>query len=58
MDTTIILVLVLSALFLGSILWLVIHSRRQQGAAVPIRRAGTPAGKNVRGCAAGGEKTR
>lgn len=55
MDTTIILVLVLSALFLGSILWLVIHSRRQQGAAVPVRREGTPAGKNVRGRAAGGE---
>jgi hypothetical protein len=49
MDTTIILVLVLSALFLGSILWLIIYSRRQQGVAVPVRQAERPAGKNVPG---------
>ena len=49
MDTTIILVLVLSALFLGSILWLIIYSRRQKGDAVPIRQAKAPAGKNAPG---------
>jgi hypothetical protein len=58
MDTTIIFTLVLSALFLGSILWLVIYSRRQQGAAVRARRAETPAGKDVSGRpASGGKKT-
>ena len=49
MDTTIILVLVLSAFFLGSILWLVIYSRRQNGDAVPVRRPKTQEGKNVPG---------
>lgn len=49
MDKTIILVLVLSALFLGSILWLIIYSRRQNGAAAPVRQAKTAAGKNVPG---------
>jgi hypothetical protein len=48
MDTTIILVLVLSAAFLGSILWLIIYSRRQQGVAAPAKRPAPPAGKNVR----------
>jgi preprotein translocase subunit SecG len=48
MDTTIILVLILSAFFLGSILWLVIYSRRQQRVAAQAKRPAAPAGKNVR----------
>jgi len=48
MDTTIILVLVLSASFLGSILWLVIYSRRQQRVAAQAKRPAPPAGRNVR----------
>ena len=54
MDTTIIFTLVLSAFFLGGILWLVIHARRQQGATVRARQTETPAGRNVRGRRAGG----
>jgi preprotein translocase subunit SecG len=58
MDKTIIFTLVLSALFLGSIIWLVIHSRRQQGAAVQAKQAETPAEKKVSGRrASGGKKT-
>ena len=49
MDTTIIFTLVLSAFFLGGILWIVIHSRRQRGAAVRAKRAETPDGRNVPG---------
>jgi cbb3-type cytochrome oxidase subunit 3 len=57
MDTTIIFTLVLSAFFLGGILWLVIHSRRQQGAAVLAQRAETD-GKDVPGRReSGGKKT-
>jgi hypothetical protein len=48
MDTTIILTLVLSASFLGSILWLVIYSRRQQRVAAQAKRPAPPAGKSVR----------
>lgn len=58
MDTTIIFTLVLSAFFLGGILWIVIHSRRQQGADVQSRQAETPDGQDVSGRAAsGGKKT-
>lgn len=49
MDTAVIFALVLSAIFLGCMLWLVIYSRRQKGTAVPARRAGPPADKNVHG---------
>ena len=49
MDTTIIFTLVLSAFFLGGILWLIIHSRRQQGATVRARQADAPAGKDITG---------
>ena len=48
MDTTIVLVLVLTALFLGSILWLVIYSRRQQRVAVQAKHPAPPVGKSVR----------
>ena len=48
MDTTIIFALALSASFLGSILWLVIYSRRQQRVAVQAKRPAPPVGKNVR----------
>ena len=57
MDTTIIFTLVLSAFFLGGILWIVIHSRRQQGAAVREQPSPAQAGKHVRlPRAGGGEK--
>jgi hypothetical protein len=49
MDTAVIFALVLSAIFLGCILWLVIYSRLQKGGAVPARRAGPPADKNLPG---------
>jgi hypothetical protein len=49
MDTTIIFTLILSAFFLGGILWLIIHSRRQQGATVRSRPADAPAGKDLTG---------
>ncbi len=49
MDTTIIFTLVLSAFFLGGIAWLVIHSRRQPGAAGRARQAEPPAGKSAHG---------
>lgn len=48
MDTTIILVLILSALFLGSILWLIIYSRQQQRVAAQAKRPAPPAGKDLR----------
>lgn len=48
MDTTNIFTLILSAFFLGGIVWLAIHSRRRQGAAVKAHRPETPAGKDVR----------
>jgi hypothetical protein len=54
MDTTIIFALVLSAIFLGSLLWLVIYSRRQQRAAPRSQQPTTPAVKNVRRPRAGG----
>jgi len=58
MDTTIIFTLVLSAFFLGGIVWLVIHTRRRQGAAVREQPPSAQAGKHVRRPrAAGGEKT-
>lgn len=61
MDKTIIFTLVLSALFLGSIIWLAIHSRRQQGGAEraqPAETAETPAGEDVsRRRTSGGKKT-
>ena len=58
MDTTIIFTLVLSAFFLGGIVWLVIHSRRQQGAAVREQPPSAQAGKHERRPrTAGGKKT-
>lgn len=48
MDPVIGLVLVLSVLFLGAIVWLAVYSRRQQGAAVRAQRPSTPGGKDVR----------
>ena len=58
MDATFIFTLVLSAFFLGGIIWLVIHARRQQGAAVRARQTETPSGRNVHGRrAAGRDKT-
>lgn len=58
MDTTIIFTLVLSVFFLGGILWIVIHSRRQQGAAPLEQSSSAQAGKHVRRPrAGGGEKT-
>ena len=48
MDPAIVLVLVLSALFLGAVAWLAIYSRRQQGAAVRARQPSTPEGEEVR----------
>ncbi|HEU4597225.1 MAG TPA: hypothetical protein VFS10_18990 [Pyrinomonadaceae bacterium] len=58
MDSTIIFTLVLSAFFLGGILWIVIHSRRQQSAVARARRAETPDGEDVpRPRAPDGEKT-
>ena len=58
MDSTIIFTLVLSAFFLGGILWIVIHSRRQQRAALRAQQPATPDGKNVSSTrGADGEKT-
>jgi hypothetical protein len=58
MDTTIIFTLVLSAFFLGGILWIVLQARRQQRAALRAQRPTTPDGKNVsRTRAGGGEKS-
>ena len=58
MDKTIIFTLVLSALFLGSIIWLAIHSRRQQGAAVRAQEAETPVGEDAsRRRTSGGQQT-
>ena len=48
MDPTIVLVLVLTALFFGAIAWLVIHSRRQQGVAVRPRQPAQPGGEDAR----------
>jgi hypothetical protein len=47
MDTTIIVTLVLSAFFLGGILWIVIQARSQQRAALRAQHPATPDGKNV-----------
>ena len=55
MDTaTTILILALTAFFFGGIVWIVIHSRRQQGAPVRERPPAARAGKSVRRTRAGG----
>ena len=48
MDKTLIFTLVLSACFVGSILWLVIHARRQQRTPVRARRPMPPVRKHER----------
>ncbi len=48
MDPTIVLVLVLTALFLGAIAWLVIYSRRQQSVAARARQPAPPGGGDTR----------
>jgi hypothetical protein len=58
MDSTIIVTLALSAFFLGGILWIVIHARHQQRAALRAQQPNTPSENNVsRTSGAGGEKT-
>ena len=42
MDTAVIFALVLSAIFMGCILWLVFYSRRHKGDAAPVRQAKRP----------------
>jgi len=55
MDTaTTILTLVLTAFFFGGIVWIVIYSRRQQGAPVRERPREAGAGRGVRRTRAGG----
>lgn len=48
MDKTIIFTLVLSACFVGSILWLVIHARRRQSALARARRRVPPVREDAR----------
>jgi hypothetical protein len=55
MDPTIVLVLVLTALFLGAIAWLVIYSRRQQ---IYSRRQQSVAARDRQPAPPGGEDTR
>ncbi len=58
MDTTIIFALVLSACFIGGIVWIVVYSRRRQSAALRAQRQEGPGGENVRPRRAGaGDKT-
>jgi len=49
MDTAVIFALVLSAIFMGCILWLIIYSRLHKDDAAPVRQAETPAVKDVPG---------
>jgi preprotein translocase subunit SecG len=59
MDTTIIFTLVLSALFVGGIIWIVVHSRHQRSAEQQAQRTASPEVKSdVRGSHAGGREKR
>lgn len=49
MDTTIIFTLALSAFFLGGVIWLAIHSRRQQRAATRTHLPAPLRGEQARG---------
>ena len=55
MDTgTTILILALTAFFFGGIVWIVVHSRRQQGAPVKERHQAERAGRGERRTRVGG----